>query len=102
MGSKKRQSGKEYEELLEKVRPIAQQLAALQAKARSLGIFLNDRALLECPECGLQEDVAFGGQLITCRPPAFGQDTGMRFRELPKNRFRCPSCGSGVQEVLES
>jgi rubredoxin len=80
---------------------LASRLVALQEQARSLGIFVDDRELLECPQCGLMEDVIFTGQLITCRPSEEGQDTGLRFEELPQNRFRCPACGSLVQEDLE-
>lgn len=98
MSSKKRPR-REFNELVEAIRPIAKQLVALQAKARALGVFVDDRELLECPKCGLQEDVTFEGRLITCRPPALGMDTGLRFKEISKNRFRCPTCGSVVREV---
>lgn len=58
MGARrKEQEGKEYKGLLKKIRPIAEELAALQGQARALGIFPNDRELLDCPKCGLQEDV---------------------------------------------
>ena len=80
------------------IRQLAARLVALREKARSLGVFTGDRELLECPKCGLQEDVTSSGQLITCRPPAEGQDTGLRFQELPRNRFRCPACGAVVLE----
>jgi rubredoxin len=80
------------------IRALAAELVALQTKARALGIFTDDRELIECPNCGLAEDVNAVGQLITCRPPADGQDTGLRFRELPRNHFRCPACGASVRE----
>ena len=89
---------------LNNLRQLASRLVALQEQARSLGIFVGDRELLECPRCGLLEDVTFTGRLITCRPSAEGpntEDTGLRFEELPQNRFRCPACGSLVQEDLE-
>jgi len=72
-------------------------MVALQAKARALGLFTNDRELLECHKCGLLEDVTINGLLITCRAPDFDQDTGLRFEELPQNRFRCPLCGSMIR-----
>jgi len=81
---------------LNHIRRLAKQIAALQERARSLGVFPGDRELLECPKCGLLEDVTCNGRLITARPPAEGQDTGLRFQELPGNRFRCPACGSMV------
>jgi hypothetical protein len=36
---------------------LTRQLAQVKAQARALGIFTNDRELLECPNCGLLEDV---------------------------------------------
>ena len=77
---------------------LATEIAALQSKARELGLFTNDRELLQCPRCGLKEDVAFDGRLLTCRPDSLGEDTGLRFKELPSNRFRCPACGATVRE----
>jgi rubredoxin len=50
--------------------------------------------LLECPKCGLLEDVTIEGELITCVPSAEEQDTGLRFEETSPGRFRCPACGS--------
>lgn len=79
------------------IRELASRVVVLQAKARALGLFTNDRELLECRKCGLLEDVTFNGQLITCRASDFGQDTGLRFEELPQVRFRCPVCGSMMQ-----
>jgi len=83
------------------LRQLASRLAALQEQARSAGMFAGDRELLECPKCGLPEDVTFTGQLITCRPGAEGpegEDTGLRFQELPRYCFRCPACGSLIHE----
>ena len=78
---------------LEPVRSLAGQLAVLQAEARALGLFAGDRELLACPRCGLMEDVSFIGRLITCRPSALGEDTGLRFEEIKAGKFRCPKCG---------
>ena len=58
----------------------------------------RDRELLECPKCGLLEDVLIGGELITYLQDANGQDTGLRFDELAEGKFSCPACGSIVQE----
>jgi hypothetical protein len=80
------------------LRALAAQVVALQAKARALGLFANDRELLACPKCGLQEDVAFSGLLLTSYPESLGVDTGMRFKELGAGRFRCPDCGAAVRE----
>ena len=92
------QAGEAWDVKLQDLRQLALRIVALQKQIRSLGGFAGDRELLECPKCGLVEDVTFAGQLITYRPPAEGQDTGLRFEELPQDCFRCPACGSMVQE----
>ncbi|MFA5800018.1 MAG: hypothetical protein WC840_03605 [Candidatus Peribacteraceae bacterium] len=81
------------------LRQLVAEMAALQAKARALGLFANDRELLECPDCGLMENVACGGRLFTCRPESLDDDTGLRFGELCGDRFRCPACGATVREA---
>jgi len=82
-----------------KLRALATEIAALQAKARALGLFANDRELMECTNCGLMENVAAaGGGLFTCRPESLDEDTGLRFEELSRDRFRCPTCGATVRE----
>lgn len=88
---------------LAKIRALATEIAALQAKAKALGLFANDRELLERPSCGLMENVAAaGGGLFTCRPESLDEDTGLRFEELSRDRFRCPSCGATVREADSS
>jgi hypothetical protein len=79
--------------------PLVEQLAAVQKQAKALGLFTNDRELLECPHCGLMEDVAINGLLITYREPDLGQDTGLRFKKVKKQTFRCPSCKGLVTEL---
>ena len=39
-----------------KLHKLARQLVGLQQRAKALGVFANDRELLECPRCGLLED----------------------------------------------
>jgi len=80
------------------LRALATEIAALQAKAKALGLFAHDRELLECRVCGLMENVAAGGGLFTCRPESLNDDTGLRFEELARDRFRCPECGATVRE----
>jgi hypothetical protein len=90
------------------IRKVAARLAAVQKKARALGLFVDDRELLGCPGCKLVEDVTCNGLLATYFPnadgkpnsEAVGKDTGLRFVELPKGRFRCPSCGDIVKATL--
>lgn len=78
---------------------LLEEIAALRKTAKAVGVFTNDRELLECSSCGLMEDVASGGLLITYRPNTPIRDTGLRFRQLRGDRFRCPECGSIVREI---
>ena len=80
------------------LRQLAAALVALQAQARELGLFANDRELLECPDCWLMENVACNGLLFTCHADALDDDTGLRFEELSPGRFRCPACSATVSE----
>lgn len=82
------------------LRSLATQLAAIQKRAKALGIFSNERELLQCSGCGLMEDVTASGILITCREPDLGHDTGLRFKQLNKQTFRCPACGKTVKETI--
>jgi hypothetical protein len=82
------------------LRALAADLVALRVRAQALGLFTDDRELLICPGCGLMEDVAASGILITCREPDLGQDTGLRFEPLGEQTFRCPACGRKVNEPL--
>ena len=77
---------------------LFRQLQQLQAQAKALGIFTDERNLLTCPHCGLFEDVTFDGFLITSLAHAKESlDTGLRFREIAPDAYCCPSCQSEVQ-----
>ena len=81
---------------------LARQLAKVKAQAHALGIFTNDRELLECPNCGLSEDVTAAGLLVTYPKDSVDlKDCGLRFRPVNKTRFACPKCGTRVKaEIL--
>ena len=83
------------------LRSLARHLVALQAEARALGMFVDDRELLACRRCGLAEDVSFAGLLITNCSPVSGEDTGLRFVEITSGKFRCPKCGATLIEPSE-
>ena len=71
---------------------LAARLKEVQQEAEQAGLFLSDRPLLECPACGLYEDVCFEGFLMTCfAANKAGVDTGLRFERVPEG-FRCPGC----------
>lgn len=56
------------------------QLEQAKEQARALGIFTDDRELLECPNCGLLEDVAAEGLLVTYPNTSEEvNDSGLRF-----------------------
>ncbi len=77
---------------------LFRQVQQLQAQAKALGIFTDERNLLTCPNCGLFEDVTFDGFLITSR--TFSKeplDTGLRFCEIAPDTYSCPYCQSEVQ-----
>ena len=77
------------------------QLEQVKQQARALGIFTDDRELLECPSCGLLEDVTFEGLLVTYpKNSADVKDCGLRFKPVGKTRFACPSCGSRIKAVM--
>lgn len=82
------------------LRRLVTELAAIKKRAKALGIFTHGRELLHCPGCGLKEDVAATGILITYREPNLGTGTGLRFKQLHKQTFRCPGCGQRVREPL--
>ena len=83
------------------LRLLARQLAVVQAEARTLGMFVDDRELLACRRCGLAEDVSFAGLLITNCSTDSGEDTGLRFKEITSGKFRCPKCGATVTVASE-
>jgi len=87
------------DELLKRIKPLAEQLQTLQEQAERLGVFTGDRELLECAECGLEEDVTADGFLIVCRKPVPGIDTGLRFNKDLENKGKhlCPVCGKPAQ-----
>ena len=76
---------------------IVRQLEKIKQEARALGIFTEDRKLLECPDCGLMEDVTINGLLITYpRNSSLIEDSGLRFVRIDETRYTCPACGATV------
>ncbi|TLS19609.1 MAG: hypothetical protein FDZ72_02940 [Betaproteobacteria bacterium] len=76
---------------------MCEKLSELHTYATSLGLFTNDRELLGCPSCGLQEDVTIEGMLIThdFESPDVS-DSGLRFTERQDGYFSCPRCSVGI------
>ncbi len=72
---------------------LCRELHHMKQQAAALGLFTDDRELLTCPQCGLQEDVQANGRLVTIwkDTPDF-KDTGLRFVDMNDGRFACPRC----------
>jgi hypothetical protein len=72
---------KKDSKLISSIRPIARELMRIKKQAEALGVFTNDRELLECTGCDLVEDVTCDGFLITYhRNSGSMDDSGLRFR----------------------
>ena len=80
------------------------QLQAARQRARDLGLFVEDRELLECATCGLMEDVLASGELVTytrrefeaSAPGHLIPDSQLRFIKLDQSRWQCPGCGAAI------
>ena len=80
---------------------LVRQLEQVKAQARRIGIFTDDRELLECPNCGLLEDVMADGLLAAYfRGKRRRKDGGLRFSQVDEDCFQCPSCGTKVKAVM--
>jgi len=89
-----------FSELVLAIRPLARKLAEIKKQAEALGLFTNDRELLECTGCDLAEDVTFDGRLITYHRNTEGMDDcSLRFEELNEETFRCPVCGTELKAL---
>ncbi len=77
---------------LSDLKPLVRRLVKVKKQAEAIGLFTNDRELLE-RTCGLIEDVAFDGRLFTYHKNdrAF-KDTGRRFIKANEDTFCCPVC----------
>ena len=80
---------------------VVRELEQAKQQARVLGIFTDDRELLECPSCELLEDVTSEGLLVTyLKDSADQKDSGLRFRPVGKSCFACPTCGTRIKAVI--
>jgi len=79
-------------------RSLLREIRHVHGLAREAGIFLNDRELLSCDNCGLLEDVDITGRLITYKSGKAVFDSGMRFEKGEGNTYVCPVCGAPACE----
>lgn len=72
---------------------LCKELHRIKQHAEALGIFTNDRELLTCPKCGLQEDIQIDGRLMTIEKDSEDfTDSGLRFIDAGNEQFSCPRC----------
>ncbi len=77
---------------------LARKLARVKGQARALGVFTDDRELLESPSCGLLEDVTSEGLLVTYPKDSVDlKDCGLRFKRVSETSFTCPTCGTSIK-----
>jgi len=80
---------------------LTRQLEQVKTQARALGLFTDDRELLECPNCGLLEDVTAKGLLVTYPKDSVDpKDCGLRFCPVDETHFACPKCGTRIKPVI--
>lgn len=81
-----------------KILPLARRIIELRADLRAMGYFDHSRELLDCAQCGLEEDVTPDGLLITTTREDRDHDSTLRFIELPSGMWKCPQCGQENRE----
>lgn len=82
---------------------LSRKLAKVNAQARALGIFTDDRELLKCPNCGLLEDVTANGLLMTYPKDSVDlTDCGLRCFPVDETCFACPKCWTRISREDQS
>ena len=80
--------------------PLVRELERIKQRARALGMFTDDRELLECPKCGLMEDVTAVGLLIT-----YPKASGIEAQIATLTAYRKPlihECVTGQRRITEA
>ncbi len=77
------------------LRNLAGQVDQYRRQAENLRQLLSGRALLECPSCGLHEDVRADMTLVVIAADAPDRDTGLSFSPMDDAGayWWCPGCG---------
>lgn len=87
-GAKKSANGSEMEE----IRSLITKMAPILRHAKYDGTYAGERDLLECPGCGLVEDTAMDGGLLTYIDGGRMKDSGYRFWLSSNGAWICPVC----------
>jgi rubrerythrin len=74
------------------------EIKQLHRFAQEADLFMNDRELLRCNNCGLLEDVDITGRLITYKSGDPVSDSGMKFEKGEGDTYVCPICGAAACE----
>jgi len=92
----KKKDDRDIERAVRAIRPLLRELEAAKKRAAKLGLFVEDRDLLACPRCKLEEDVSIEGMLLVTKPSDRSKDTGLRFSPVKRARkhWLCPGCGA--------
>ncbi len=69
------------------IHALAKRIVSMKEKGKKLGMFVEDRELLSCPKCGLEEDVASEGLLIDQFQQLFDRISSIIEEAKYKNKF---------------
>ena len=73
---------------------LHREITRIHRLAQAAGLFMEDRDLLHCADCGLLEDVGCYGLLMTYFSGKSPVDSGLRFTKDKRGRYICPNCGT--------
>lgn len=77
---------------------LCEQLQKIHQQCDIAGLFVGGRELLDCPHCGLLEDVLIDGRLVTYQAGTMdAADSGLRFAAAEDGNFVCSQCGAPCQ-----
>jgi len=77
---------------------LAGQIQKIKDQQKRLGLFCEDRELLSCPPCDIEEEVTFEGFLIVVKRSKPNRDIGLRFAAIDEKKgvYQCPGCGKEI------
>jgi len=83
---------------IKEMRSLISRMTPVMRRAGELGSFIGDRDLLECPECGLIEELNADGRLFTYIDGCQIKDSGFRFTPAGPGAWLCAVCGTVVTD----
>ncbi len=98
---RKQKAAKQRSKVPPELLSLAKEIVRVKKEAEALGLFVDDRELLECNKCGLAEGVTIEGVLVTYHRESIGLiDTGLRFEKVGDTTFRCPICRTRLKATM--